>query len=86
MVKTLPAVQETWVQSPAWEDPRDPKRERLSTSVFLPGEFHRQRSMVGYSPWGCKELDMTEQLTHTMMPKMLLKFWPQVSAVLDKYK
>ena len=31
--------------------------------VFLPGEFHGQRSLVGYSPWGCKELDMTEQLT-----------------------
>ena len=30
-------------------------------SVFLPGEFHRQRSLVGYSPWGRKELDMTKQ-------------------------
>jgi len=28
--------------------------------VFLPGEFHGQRSLVGYSPWGCKELDTTE--------------------------
>ena len=27
----------------------------------LPGESHGQRSLVGYSPWGCKELDMTEQ-------------------------
>ena len=33
------------------------------TPVFLPGEFHGQRSLAGYSPWGCKELDMTEQLT-----------------------
>ena len=32
------------------------------TSVFLPGEFHGQSSLVGYRPWGCKELDMTEQL------------------------
>ena len=31
--------------------------------VFLPGEFHGQKSLVGYSQWGCKELDMTEQLT-----------------------
>ena len=31
--------------------------------VFLPGEFHGQRSLVGYSPWGCKESDTTEQLT-----------------------
>ena len=33
--------------------------------VFLPGEFHGQRSLVDCSPWGCKELDMTERLTHT---------------------
>ena len=31
--------------------------------VFLPGEFHGQRTLEGYSPWGCKELDMTEQLS-----------------------
>ena len=31
--------------------------------MFLLGEFHGQRSLVGYSPWGCKEFDMTEQLT-----------------------
>ena len=30
------------------------------TPVFLPGESHGQRSLVGYSPWGCKELDMTK--------------------------
>ena len=30
--------------------------------VFLPGEFHGQRSLAGYSPWGCKELDMIEWL------------------------
>ena len=31
-----------------------------STLVFLPGESHGQRSLVGYSPWGCKESDTTE--------------------------
>ena len=31
--------------------------------AFLPGEFHGQRNLVGYSPRSCKELDMTEQLT-----------------------
>ena len=31
--------------------------------VFLPGEFHGQRNLVGYSPWGHKELDTTERLT-----------------------
>ena len=32
----------------------------LLTPVFLPGEFHEQRSLAGYSPWGHKELDTTE--------------------------
>ena len=44
-------------------------RDLQPTPVFLPGEFHGQRNLAGYSPWGCKELDMTEshtdQLTHT---------------------
>ena len=35
------------------------------TAVFLPGEFHGQWSLVGYSPWGCKELDTTERTKHT---------------------
>ena len=34
--------------------------KEIPTPVFLPGEFHGQRSLVGYSPWGYKELDMTE--------------------------
>ena len=34
--------------------------------VFLPGEFHRQRGLAGYSPWGHKELNITERMhTHT---------------------
>ena len=39
------------------------KREWQPTLVFLLGEFQRQRSLMGYSPWDHKELDMTEQLT-----------------------
>ena len=35
------------------------------TLVFLPGEFHGQRSPAGCNPWDCKELDITEWLTHT---------------------
>ena len=34
--------------------------EGHDTPVFLPGKFHGQRSLVGYSPWGHKESDMTE--------------------------
>ena len=33
--------------------------------VFLPGESHEQRSLARYSPWGCKQLDMTEETQHT---------------------
>ena len=42
------------------------RREWQPTPVFLPGEFHEQRSVVGYSPWGHKESDKIEDLTqHT---------------------
>ena len=36
------------------------RRKWLPTPVFLPGKSHGQRSLVGYSPWGCKESDTTE--------------------------
>ena len=58
MVKNLPPVQETWVQSLGWEDPLE--KEMQSTPIFLPGKFHRQRNLEGYSPWGQKESDSAE--------------------------
>jgi len=36
------------------------RREWLPTPVILPREFHGQRSLAGYNPWGYKELDKTE--------------------------
>ena len=36
-----------------------------TTPVFLPGEFHGQKSLAGYSPWGRKESDTTEMTEHT---------------------
>ena len=60
MIKNLPAVQETWVRSLGQEDPLEERAWQL-TPVFLPGEFHRERSLAGCSPWGCKESDTTEQ-------------------------
>ena len=39
------------------------RRNWQCTPVFLTGECHGQRSLAGYSPWGCKELDTTEQLS-----------------------
>ena len=43
-----------WVRKIPW------RWEWLPTSVSLPGEVHGQKSLVSYSPWGCKELDTTE--------------------------
>ena len=49
MVKHLPATRETWVRSLGWKIPW--RRKWQPTPVFLPGESHGQRSLVGYSPW-----------------------------------
>ena len=60
MVKNLPAMQETQLWFLGQEDPLE--KGMAIHKRFLPGEFHGQRSVAGYSPWGCKESDMTEQL------------------------
>ena len=58
MEKNLPAMQrprfDPWVRKIAW------RREWQPSPVFLPGEFHGQRSLVSHSLWGCKKSDMTE--------------------------
>ena len=46
-----------WVRKIPW------RREWPPIPVFLPGEFHGQKSLAGYSPWGCKESDMTDRPT-----------------------
>ena len=46
-----------WVGKIPW------RREWLPTPVFLPGEFHGQRTLVGCSLWGHNELNTTEQLS-----------------------
>jgi len=43
-----------WVEKVPW------RRAWQPIPVFLPEEFHEQRSLVGYSPWGHKEADTTE--------------------------
>ena len=54
---------ETWVRSLDWKDPLE---KRMAThSSILAWRSHGQRSLVGYSSQVCKELDMTERLTHT---------------------
>ena len=49
-----------WARKIPW------RRKWHPTPVSLPGESYGQRSLVGYSPWGCKELDTTERLHFTM--------------------
>ena len=68
MLKNLSAEPETsstgfnpWVRKIPW------RREWQPTPIILPGEFHGQGSLVGYSPQGLKESDTTEQLTHTRL-------------------
>ena len=63
MVKNLPAMQETCARYLGWENPL--RRNWQLTPGLLPGEFHGQRSLVGYSPWDPQELDMTKRPTHT---------------------
>ena len=43
--------------------------------VFLPGESHGQRTLGGYSPKGCKELDTTEQLGTHKHPFVISYMW-----------
>ena len=63
VVKNLPAKQETWAP---WIRKIPWRRKGQPTPVFLPGEFHGQRSLVGYSSWGCKESNITEWLNMLM--------------------
>jgi len=57
-----------WVRKFPW------RGEWQLTLVFLPGESYGQRSLVGYSPWGRKESDMTEQVTLSLaeVPKRIV--------------
>ena len=75
MVKHLPTMQETLVRSLGREDPLE--RAWQSTPVFLPEESHRQRNLVGYSLWGHKESDMTEQLTLVLLCQKTYRFDPK---------
>ena len=57
MVKNLCALPETWVQSLGREDP-------LEKGIATHSSIHGQRNLVGYSPWGLKESDTTEQINN----------------------
>ena len=71
-LKHLPGMLETRVRSLGWEDPLE--KETATTPILLPGEPHGGRSLVGYSPWGRKESDMTEQL-HSLTHSTMQETW-----------
>ena len=52
-----------WVRKIPWS------RKWQPTPLFLPGEFHGQRSLVSYSPWGCKELDKAKHIARARIVK-----------------
>ena len=60
----LEEMQEMWVPSLVWEDPRE-KGMATRPTVFLPGESHGQRRLMGYSLSGHRESDTTERLSST---------------------
>ena len=62
MVRNLPAMQETWVRSLGWEVALE---EGMATHSTILAWRRGKRRLVNYSPWGYKELDMTEQLSTT---------------------
>ena len=68
MVKNPPAMQEMQVQSLGGEYPQ--RRQWQATPAFLPGKSHGQRSLVGYSPQGRKESDMTEHAQMHAFPEI----------------
>ena len=56
-----------WVWKIRW------RRKQQPTLVFLPGKPHGESRLVGYNPWGHKELDRTEQLTQCLYMYVLKK-------------
>ena len=64
LVKNLPAMRETWVQSLGWEDPLEKgmATHRCLESSCLENS-HGQMSLAGSSPWSRKESDTTERLS-----------------------
>ena len=54
-----------WVGKVPW------RRKWQPTAIFFPGKFHRQESLVGYSPWGCKRVQHNWVTDHTHTQEMI---------------
>ena len=79
-VMHLTTIWDIQVQSLGQEDPLE--KEWQPTPVFLPGEFHGQRSLVCYSPWAHNEADTTEGLTQQQQ-SLIQTFWQFLVAKLE---
>ena len=84
MVKRLLAMRQTWVWSLGREDPPW-RRKWQPTPVLLPGKFHGQRSLVGYSPWDRKESNTTERLHFTSFTQHKWNQMPSHSISVNLY-
>ena len=62
--ENIPSTETLYRSREAWDSSKIFLRAWEPTPVFLPGESHGQRSLAGYSLWGCEESDTTEWLTH----------------------
>ena len=69
MVKNLPQYRRSgfdpWVRKVTW------RRNWQPTPEFLPGKSPGQKSLVGYSPWGCKDSDTTEATNTSLLTNNL---------------
>ena len=83
MVNNPPAMQETWVRFLIQEDPLE--KGMATTPVFLPREFHGQRSLRGYSPRGHKASDMTEQLHYILMKTKYCQIYSSIERLAIQY-
>ena len=66
MIKNPPVDTEDGAQSLGWEFPVE--EEMATHSSILVWNIPRQRSLAGYYPWGCKELDLTEHICIRLLP------------------
>ena len=82
-VKQLPAIQESWVRSLGWEDPLE---NGMATyfSIFAWRIPWMEEPGGLYSPWGPKELDMTNTFTFSIRERLMILFLHFIDYVLDE--
>ena len=81
-VKSLPAIQETQVWFPDWEDPLE--KEMATTPLFLPGQSHGERSLAGYSLWGRKSWKQLSNWARTNMCFFCFLFFFMILLLTDQ--